>query len=210
MADIKKEETIEKQDKVEVKDVPAEKAEAVEIKSDDVIRKQIEAEIKAETQKEIDRRVSEALKKRERQLKAEAEEKERLAKLSEEEKIAELKATAEREQKAREILLNSRELKLSLIDYLSEKNVDLALKDIINIDSIAELEDSELRLNTLKGNVDKVVKLFNKAVDDKVNKVKEELLKGQSPIIATTNNLTEYERATKNNDVMSMLAAKFK
>lgn len=210
MADIKKEETIEKQDKVEVKDVPAEKAEDVEIKSDDVIRKQIEAEIKAETQKEIDRRVSEALKKRERQLKAEAEEKERLAKLSEEEKIAELKATAEREQKAREILLNSRELKLSLIDYLSEKNVDLALKDIINIDSIAELEDSELRLNTLKGNVDKVVKLFNKAVDDKVNKVKEELLKGQSPIIATTNNLTEYERATKNNDVMSMLAAKFK
>lgn len=175
------------------------------------LRAKIEAEIKAETQREIDRRVSEAVKKREAKLKAEAMEKERLAKLSEEEKIQELQARALKEQKERELLLNSRELKLEMIDYLAEKQVDIAIKDLIHIDAIAELEEADLRKKTLRNTIDKTLEIFNKAVDKKVESVKAELLKGQTPAIVAgeTKAISEYDRARKSGNVKDMLLAKF-
>ena len=174
------------------------------------LRAKIEKELKAETQKEIDRRVSEAIKKREAKLKAEAMEKERLAKLSEEEKIAELTAKAKREQKEREVILNSRELKLELIDYLAEKNVDLAIRDLIHIDAIAELEEAELRSQTLKNTVDKTLEVFNKAVEKRVETLKAELLKGTTPATATeTKPIDAYAKAKKQGNVKDMLIAKF-
>lgn len=175
------------------------------------MRAKIEAEIKAETQKEIDRRVSEAIKKREAKLKAEAMEKERLAKLSEEEKIKELQAKAQREQKERETLLNSRELKLEMIDYLTEKNVDLSIKELISIDAIAELEEADLRSQTLRNTIDKTLEIFNKAVDKKVESVKADLLKGQTPpgVCPEIKPISDYDRARKTGDVKNMLLAKF-
>lgn len=194
-------ETVEATQTIETKEVSKEEQE---------LRAKIEKELKAETQKEIDRRVSEAIKKREAKLKAEALEKERLAKLSEEEKIAELTAKAKREQKEREVILNSRELKLELVDYLAEKNVDLAIRDLIHIDAIAELEEAELRSQTLKNTVDKTLEVFNKAVEKRVESLKAELLKGQTPATATeTKPLDAYAKAKKQGNVKDMLLAKF-
>ena len=176
----------------------------------ETLRAEIEAEIKAETQREMDRRITEAIKKREKQLKAEADERERLAKLSEEEKLAELKSENERKQREKEVLLNSRELKLEMIDYLNEKSCDLSLKEMINIDNIAELEDAELRKSTLKSQIDKTIEIFNKAVDKRVEELKAELLKGTTPAISnTTKPMSDYDKAVKNRDVKSMLLAKF-
>lgn len=195
---------------VETTEVEATEVETKENDSNEELRAQIEKELRAETQKEIDRRVSEAIKKREAKLKAEALEKERLAKLSEEEKIAELTAKAQREQKEREVVLNSRELKLELVDYLTEKNVDLSLRDLIHIDAIAELEEAELRSQTLRNTVDKTLEVFNKAVEKRVESVKAELLKGQTPATAVeTKPMDAYAKAKKQGNVKDMLLAKF-
>lgn len=193
-----------------VVDAPVEETKEL-TKEEAALRAKIEAEMKAETQKEIDRRVTEAVKKREAKLRAEAMEKERLAKLSEEEKIQELQSKALKEQKERELLLNSRELKLEMIDYLAEKQVDLAIKDLIHIDAIAELEEEDLRRQTLKNTIDKTLEIFNRAVDKRVESVKAELLKGQTPAIVGTETkaISEYDKAKKTGNVKDMLLAKF-
>lgn len=177
-------------------------------------REEMEAEIRKEiakeTQAEIDRRVTEALKKKEAQAKAKLEEAERRAKLSEEEKLAELKAENERALKARELELNTKELKLSAIDYLTEKGCDISITEIINIDNIASLEDSELRQSTLTARIDKTLEIINNIASKREEALKKEILRGQTPAsVGDGQAISNYERAKSNKDVKSMLLEKF-
>ena len=170
---------------------------------------QIRKEIAMETQKEIDRRVSDAIKKKEIQAKAALEEAERKAKLSEEEKLAELKADTERKLKAREVELNSKELKLNAIDYLSEKGCDISITEILNIDNIASLDDSELRQSTLKAKIDRTLEIIDAISSKREEALKKEILKGQTPPQPTSQAASAYEVAKNNKDVKSMLLQKF-
>lgn len=197
---------------VDVKDTKdtATKVENTQTLSREEMEAEIRKEIAKETQAEIDRRVTEALKKKEAQAKAKLEEAERRAKLSEEEKLAELKAENERALKARELELNTKELKLNAIDYLAEKGCDISITEILNIDNIASLEDAELRKSTLTARIDKTLDIIDAIASKREEALKKEILKGQTPAsVGDGQAISNYERAKSNKDVKSMLLEKF-
>ena len=178
----------------------------------DEVKKALEQEIREQLKKEMvretDRRVSEALKKREKQLKAEAAEAERKAKLTEEEKLAELKAENDRKLRERELDLNTKELTLKAIDYLTEKGCNVSIKDILNIKDVAVLENAELRESTLKAHIDKTLEVIEAICVKREEALKKEILKGNSPLFGD-NKISEYQKAKQNNDVKSMLINRF-
>lgn len=203
---------------LEVKDINGEEKDTpnkdgVDIqKTKEELRKELLAELEVEKQKEIDKRVTEAVKKRERKIKAEQEEKERLAKLTEEERVSELTKKAERELKEREQKVVLLEVKQSLVDILNENQLDLGFRDIINVDMIASIEDEEDRLETLKANVSNVKTIVDKLIEKGVENFKREFLKGEPPKNlnkdANLTPISDYDKARKSGDVKSMLQQK--
>lgn len=175
------------------------------------LKKELEEKIKAEYQKEIDRRITDAVKKRERALKAEFEEKERLLKMTEEERLKEEERKRIELQQQKERELNLRELKLNLIDEITSQGLDFELKDIIPIDDIANIEDSEERVATLKDRVKQYNTVFKKLLDKHLEDFKKQLLTGETPAKVKGDNtpLNEYEQAIRNKDASALLRLKF-
>lgn len=176
------------------------------------LRKELAEELEKEKQKEIDKRVTEALKKREKKMKEEQEEKDRLAKLTEEERIDELKRKAEQELKEREKKVVLLELKQSLVDVLNENQLDLGFRDVIDVESMVNIDDETKRVEVLKANVVKVKGIVDKLVNNKIEEFKREYLKGDTPKKlggdGTVTPQSDYEKAQKSGDVRSMLQYK--
>lgn len=177
------------------------------------LEKQIEERLKAqyekETQREIDRRVTEAVKKREAKLKAEQQERERLSKLSEEEKIKELQAQKEQELEARYKELVIKELKLDLVDIITDKKLPMEFRDLIDVNKYVEV-NAEERAEALKRDIEVFEGTFKSIIEKRVEEVKKDYLKGSTPqnIDTKTTPISDYDKARKNNDVRGMLSAK--
>lgn len=177
------------------------------------LEKKIEAKLKAqyeaEKQREIDKRVTEAVKKREAKLKAEQQERERLSKLSEEERLKEVQAQKEKELEARHRELVAKELKLDLVDILSEENLPMEFRDIIDVNKYIGVKAEE-RTEALKKDINLFKDTFNAIIEKKVEEVKREYLKGSTPqnIDTKATPISDYDKAKKNKDVKGMLSAK--
>lgn len=200
---------------VEVKDteVTTEVENKVEVTGDVDLEKKLEAKIREqmelEKQREIDKRVSEAIKKREAKYKAEQTEKERLSKLSEEERIKELQAEKEKELEARHRELIAKELKLDLVDILSENELPLEFRDIIDVNKYVNVKAEE-RQEALKKDINLFKDRFNSIIDKKVEEIKKTYLKGNTPQNMDTKAtpVSDYDKAKKVGDVKGMLSAK--
>lgn len=185
---------------------------ATEVDNTD-LEKQIEAKLReqyeAEKQREIDKRVTEAVKKREAKFKAEQQERERLSKLSEEEKLKEVQAQKEQELEARYRELVAKELKLDLVDILTEEKLPLEMRDIIDVNKYVNIK-AEDRAEALKKDILVFKSTFDTIIEKKVEEVKREYLKGSTPqnIDTKTTPTSDYDKAKKNNDVRAMLSAK--
>lgn len=122
-----------------------------------------------EMDKIIAKRINEANKKAEekfkKQLADEKAEIERVAKLNAEEREQEEKAKRERDLKAREDDITRREMSLHAKSLLNEKNVPTDLVEFV----------VDLDVEKTNNNVEKMVNIFNKAVEKIVN----EKLKGK-------------------------------
>lgn len=174
------------------------------------IKAELEAKYEAEKQREIDKRVTEAVKKREAKYKAEQAEKERLSKLSEEERVREVQAQKEKELEARHKELIAKELKLDLVDILSENDLPLQFRDIIDVNKYVGVK-AEDRRESLKNDINIFKDTFNSIIDKRVEEIKKEYLKGNSPtnLDKKVKPLSAYEEAKKKKDVKGMLNAKF-
>jgi hypothetical protein len=180
-------------------------------KTAEEVRKELEAEFEKKLQSEADKRVTYALKKAEAKWTEKQAEKERQAKLSEEEREKEAEKQKTLEQAEKERLLNIKELKLELVDVLVEQGMDLGFKELINVESLLDAQDKS---KALKEQVKAVKKIFDGIVDKKVEELKKEYLKGESPAGGKApgsgaDKQTAYEKAKAEGNVKEMIRLKF-
>ncbi|KXZ39477.1 protein of unknown function [Alkalithermobacter thermoalcaliphilus JW-YL-7 = DSM 7308] len=195
----------EMKDKMEIE----EKQEEMKEETKEKTIEEILAEKEAEWQKETDRRISEAIRKREEKLKAEQEEKERLAKMSEEERIKEIERQKEEEILKRERAIEEKELKLNLIDLFKSEEMDLDLLEVVDVNKYVGKENKE---EVLKQDVLKIKETINKIVEKQVEAFKGEYLRGETPTAEKQQrqDYNEYEKAKKSGNPLDMILAKLK
>lgn len=179
------------------------------VNSDELIRDKIRAELEADKTREIDKRVSEAIKKRDKKYKEEQSERDRMAKLSEDERIKELNSQREIELQEKFKELTCKELKLDLVDVLAEEGLPLEFRDIIDVNKYVDVE-AENRLSELKKDITVFKDTFNKIIDGKVKDIKNEYLKGGTPtdVSRVATPVSNYDKAKRNGDVKGMISAK--
>lgn len=177
----------------------------------EVDRDKLAEELRKEFEKEADRRVTEAIKKVTKKLKAEQEESERKAKLTQEELLKEEALKREQEQAEKERALNIKEMKLALVDVLTENGMDLGFRELVDVSSLLSVEEDK-RLDVLKEKVQAVKTIFDAEVEKRVETVKKDFLTGGTPTKInnkdTKTPISSYEKAKKQGDVKSMLSAK--
>lgn len=210
MEDVKKQEDVKvedtkKVDETKQEDKQTEKPSFADILNDEEYNKQL--------QSMMDKRVTDALKKREKQLKDEFEAEKKLSQMTDDERKQEEDKARELEQKKRERELTVRELKLELVNILEKAELDTSFRDMIDVTSVLGLADNEARVKELGAKVDKLKGTFSTIIEKKVEEVKKEYLKGTSPqnLGKEKNNtpLNDYDKAKKNKDTKAMIGHKF-
>lgn len=146
-------------------------------KTEEQIRAEVAAELKAEYEKLADKRVTDAQKK----WKAEADKKAALEKMTEEER-----RRAEEEQRAKEQAVKEHELvikglRLDVVDAVAELGLDAGFRNLIAVEDLALIADEAERKTKLTERVKGMKSLFDSEVKKQVAKEKAEFLKGQTP-----------------------------
>lgn len=168
-----------------------------------------EEEIRAELQKEFDKmadkRVTDAIKKKEKEWadkaakdkmsaeeRAQAEEKERLA-----------------AQAKKDLDLTIKGLKLDVVDAIAELGLDSGFRNLIAVEDLASISEEE-RKKALTARVKNMKALFDAEVKKAVEKAKAEFLKGSTPATGDKpeGDKTTYDQAKKDGNVKGMISAK--
>lgn len=168
-----------------------------------------EEEIRAELQKEFDKmadkRVTDAIKKTEKEWadkaakdkmsaeeRAQAEEKERLA-----------------AQAKKDLDLTIKGLKLDVVDAIAELGLDSGFRNLIAVEDLASISEEE-RKKALTARVKNMKALFDAEVKKAVEKAKAEFLKGSTPATGDKpdGDKTAYDQAKKDGNVKGMISAK--
>lgn len=168
-----------------------------------------EEEIRAELQKEFDKmadkRVTDAIKKKEKEWadkaakdkmsaeeRAQAEEKERLA-----------------AQAKKDLDLTIKGLKLDVVDAIAELGLDSGFRNLIAVEDLASISEEE-RKKALTARVKNMKALFDAEVKKAVEKAKAEFLKGSTPATGDKpdGDKTAYDQAKKGGNVKGMISAK--
>lgn len=168
-----------------------------------------EEEIRAELQKEFDKmadkRVTDAIKKKEKEWadkaakdkmsaeeRAQAEEKERLA-----------------AQAKKDLDLTIKGLKLDVVDAIAELGLDSGFRNLIAVEDLANISEEE-RKKALTARVKNMKALFDAEVKKAVEKAKAEFLKGSTPATGDKpdGDKTAYDQAKKDGNVKGMISAK--
>ena len=168
-----------------------------------------EEEIRAELQKEFDKmadkRVTDAIKKKEKEWadkaakdkmsaeeRAQAEEKERLA-----------------AQAKKDLDLTIKGLKLDVVDAIAELGLDSGFRNLIAVEDLASISEEE-RKKALTTRVKNMKALFDAEVKKAVEKAKAEFLKGSTPATGDKpdGDKTAYDQAKKDGNVKGMISAK--
>lgn len=168
-----------------------------------------EEEIRAELQKEFDKmadkRVTDAIRKKEKEWadkaakdkmsaeeRAQAEEKERLA-----------------AQAKKDLDLTIKGLKLDVVDAIAELGLDSGFRNLIAVEDLASISEEE-RKKALTARVKNMKALFDAEVKKAVEKAKAEFLKGSTPATGDKpdGDKTAYDQAKKDGNVKGMISAK--
>ena len=172
--------------------------------------KQLRADIEAEFEKkynaEADRRVTEAIKKKQKEWDA-AREKEKMT--AEQKAAAEAKEKAEAQAK-RELEYTIKGLKLDVVDAIADLKLPTEFRNLIAIEDLAYISDEDERKKKLTERVKGMKSLFDKAVEAKVAEAKAEFMRGTTPPAGSNNNNTgsKYDEYKKAGNVKGMLSEK--
>lgn len=147
------------------------------VKTEEQLRAEIEAEVKANYEKLADQRVTAAQKK----WKQDQEKKAALEKMSEEErrKAEEAERAAENAKKEHEIVIKG--LRLDVVDAVAEMGLDNGFRNLVAVEDLALISDEEERKKKLTERVKGMKELFDAEVKKQVAKEKAEFLKGHTP-----------------------------
>lgn len=180
--------------------------------ADNTPKVKTEEEIRAELQKEYekmaDKRVTDAIKKKEK----EWADKQAKEKMTEDERRQSEEQERLQAQAKRDLDLTIKGLKLDVVDAVQEMGLDAGFRNLIAVEDLATIVDEDERKAKLTERVKGMKKLFDAEVAKEVTKAKAEFLKGTTPTTGTSTKNTEkdtYNKAKKAGDVKGMLDAKF-
>lgn len=162
---------------------------------------EIRAELQEEYEKMADKRVTNAIKKKEKEWAKE--------KMSEDER----KQAEERErreaQAKKDWELTVKGLRLDVVDAVAELGLDAGFRNLIAVEDLATIADEEERKAKLTERVKGMKALFDAEVKKAVEKEKANFLKGSTPATGSGKKTEDaYDKAKKAGDVKSMIGEK--
>lgn len=167
---------------------------------------EIRAELQKEYEKMADKRVTDAIKKKEKEW-ADKQAKEKMS--EDERKQAEERERLEAQAK-RDLELTIKGLRLDVVDAIAELGLDAGFRNLIAIEDLANIADEDERKEKLTERIKGMKKLFDAEVAKGVEKAKAEFLKGETPKTGSNKKeeATAYDTAKKNGNVKGMISAK--
>lgn len=166
---------------------------------------EIRAELQKEYEKMADKRVTDAIKKKE---------KEWADKAAKEKMSAEERAQAEEKERLaaqakKDLDLTIKGLKLDVVDAIAELGLDSGFRNLIAVEDLASISEEE-RKKALTARVKNMKALFDAEVKKAVEKAKAEFLKGSTPATGDKpdGDKTAYDQAKKDGNVKGMISAK--
>ena len=175
----------------------------------DTPKAKTEEEIRAELQKEYekmaDKRVTDAIKKKEKEW-ADKQAKEKMT--EDERKQAEERERLEAQAK-KDFELTIKGLRLDVVDAIAELGLDAGFRNLIAVEDLASISDDAERREKLTERIKGMKALFDAEVSKQVAKAKAEFLKGETPKTGSQkDNKTAYDQYKKDGNVKGMLSEK--
>lgn len=185
-------------------------ANTTEAGADGTPKVKTEEEIRAELQKEYekmaDKRVTDAIKKKEK----EWADKQAKEKMTEDERRQAEEQERLQAQAKRDLDLTIKGLKLDVVDAVQEMGLDAGFRNLIAVEDLATITDEDERKAKLTERVKGMKKLFDAEVAKEVAKAKAEFLKGSTPATGSTSKKdeTKYDEYRKAGNVKGMISEK--
>ena len=180
--------------------------------ADTTTKVKTEEEIRAELQKEYekmaDKRVTDAIKKKEK----EWADKQAKEKMTEDERRQAEEQERLQAQAKRDLDLTIKGLKLDVVDAVQEMGLDAGFRNLIAVEDLATITDEDERKAKLTERVKGMKKLFDAEVAKEVAKAKAEFLKGSTPATGSIKGgnagETKYDQYKKTGNVKGMISEK--
>ena len=178
--------------------------------ADNTPKVKTEEEIRAELQKEYekmaDKRVTDAIKKKEK----EWADKQAKEKMTEDERRQAEEQERLQAQAKRDLDLTIKGLKLDVVDAVQEMGLDAGFRNLIAVEDLATITDEDERKAKLTERVKGMKKLFDAEVAKEVAKANAEFLKGSTPATGSTSKKdeTKYDEYKKAGNVKGMISEK--
>lgn len=167
---------------------------------------EIRAELQKEYEKMADKRVTDAIKKKEK----EWADKQAKEKMTEDERRQAEEQERLQAQAKRDLDLTIKGLKLDIVDAVQEMGLDAGFRNLIAVEDLATIADEDERKAKLTERVKGMKKLFDAEVAKEVAKAKAEFLKGSTPATGSTSKKdeTKYDEYKKAGNVKGMISEK--
>ena len=164
---------------------------------------EIRAELQKEYEKMADKRVTDAIKKKEKEW-ADKQ------KMTEDERRQAEEQERLQAQAKRDLDLTIKGLKLDVVDAVQEMGLDAGFRNLIAVEDLATITDEDERKAKLTERVKGMKKLFDAEVAKEVAKAKAEFLKGSTPATGSTSKKdeTKYDEYRKAGNVKGMISEK--
>ena len=167
---------------------------------------EIRAELQKEYEKMADKRVTDAIKKKEKEW-ADKQAKEKMT--EDERKQAEERERLEAQAK-KDFELTIKGLRLDVVDAIAELGLDAGFRNLIAVEDLASISDDAERREKLTERIKGMKSLFDAEVAKQVAKAKAEFLKGETPKTGSPKDdgKTTYDQYKKAGNVKGMLSEK--
>ena len=166
---------------------------------------EIRAELQKEYEKMADKRVTDAIKKKEK----EWADKQAKEKMSEDERKQAEERERQEAQAKKDWELTVKGLRLDVVDAVAELGLDAGFRNLIAVEDLATIADEEERKAKLTERVKGMKALFDAEVKKAVEKEKANFLKGTTPATGSGKKTEDaYDKAKKAGDVKGMIGEK--
>lgn len=166
---------------------------------------EIRAELQKEYEKMADKRVTDAIKKKEKEWADKAAKE----KMTEDERKRVEEQERLQAQAKKDFDLTIKGLRLDVVDAIAELGLDAGFRNLIAVEDLATISDEDERKKKLTERIKGMKSLFDAEVAKQVAKAKAEFLKGSTPETGSRKkDVTKYDEAKKAGNVSGMISEK--
>ena len=166
---------------------------------------EIRAELQKEYEKMADKRVTDAIKKKEKEWADKAAKE----KMTEDERKRVEEQERLQAQAKKDFDLTIKGLRLDVVDAIAELGLDAGFRNLIAVEDLATISDEDERKKKLIERIKGMKSLFDAEVAKQVAKAKAEFLKGSTPETGSRKkDVTKYDEAKKAGNVSGMISEK--